>query len=128
LSKNYRVRFVEWLAEIWWEKNWVKRLLTWSDLRLIRTQRLYLHWGPNKAHKEALLSASKRRLRYLRGMGCVLMVLFLLGLGWWHSPWGQMWLAERNLLRLRAKVFEPFYVEQIVAADAANSAAPPKQT
>lgn len=102
-------RVNEWLGN----QRASRYLFSWRELRLIRSQRPYLHWGPNKTYKEALVSASQRRLRFRRGGACFVVLLLMLIFASWNSPWGQAWLADRELLSLRARIHDPYALSSI---------------
>ena len=93
-------RVNEWLGN-----NRARRyLLTWRELRLIRRQTPYLTWGPNKSHKETLVAQSRRWLHRRAGVASFMVLLLIGSVTWWHSPWGQIWLVERDIESLIGRI------------------------
>ena len=82
----------------WLDNDRARRyLLTWRELRRIHRQKPYFEWGANKDHKEALIAQSGRQLHWRAGGSALAVLLAISSLGWWYSPWGQIWLAEQDL-------------------------------
>ncbi len=83
-------------------------LFNWQELRLFQQQKPYLVWGANQIHKENLLKRSWQKLtRQLIAMAMVL-VLGLLGIGWWHTPWGQIQQVRWELAGLSQRVSDEY--------------------
>jgi tetratricopeptide (TPR) repeat protein len=79
-------------------------LLTWRDWRRIRRHRPFLEWGTRKRQKEALLAQTRQYWRRCAGAAALLALLLLSAVGWWFSPWGQIWLVKRELGSLIGRV------------------------
>lgn len=88
-------------------------LLTWRELRRIQRQKPYLEWGANKDHKEALIAQSRRQLHWRAGGSAFAVLLAISSLGWWYSPWGQIWLAEQELERAMKRVGDTQTIELV---------------
>jgi tetratricopeptide (TPR) repeat protein len=72
-------------------------LLIRPELRLIKKQRPFLQWEPNRSIKQALIAASRRRIK-LRDttvalLGLIVIALALVG----YSQWGQLQLMKVEL-------------------------------
>ena len=79
-------------------------LFNWQELRLFQQQKPYLVWGTNKIHKEKLLKCSWRKL-YRQLVAVAMALIFcLVGIGWWHTPWGQIQQVRWELERLSKRV------------------------
>ncbi|MGH9956018.1 MAG: AAA family ATPase [Pyrinomonadaceae bacterium] len=114
-------RLLDLRVNEWLRNNCSTRyLFSRRELRLIRTQMPYLVWEARKSQKEALLAQSQRRLCFRQGGASLVMLLFI-GLGAaWNSNLGQMWLAKRELMNLRAGIQEPYALSSIAELDAAE--------
>jgi hypothetical protein len=84
----------------------VRYLLTWRELRTIERQRPYIVWGAKQPLKERLLAYSRQRRRVRIAGASLLVILPLMVLAGWYSPWGQMWQVKRELFRLSNKLRE----------------------
>lgn len=107
-------RVNEWLGN-----NHASRyLLGWREWRLIERQRPYLVWGQQKAHKEALLSKTKRRWRIrLASIISPLLIVSLFGVGyliWLNSEAGQIYQIKRDLSRLSEGIKDEEALSSIV--------------
>ena len=90
-------------------------LFNWRELRLIQQQKPYLVWGTNERHKKRLLNRSWKRLyRQLMALAIVL-VFFIVGMGWWYSPGGQIQQVRWELGRLGKRVGYEYRQEAAVA-------------
>ncbi len=79
-------------------------LFNWQELRLFQQQKPYLVWGTNKIHKEKLLKCSWRKL-YRQLVAVAMALIFcLVGIGWWHTPWGQIQQVRWELAGLSKRV------------------------
>ena len=104
-------RVNEWLGN---QKS-QRYLFNWQELRLFKQQKPYLIWGANKTHKENLLKRSWKKLtRQLIAIGMVL-VLGFVGIGWWHTPWGQIQQVRWELKRLSKRVNDKYKGEAALA-------------
>jgi hypothetical protein len=94
-------------------------LFSWCELRLIGKQTPFLQWGQNRTVKEALLGASKRRLRFrivLTGLPFVLAITATLI---WYSQWGQLQLVKWEVARSSESLEDERASAQIARACAA---------
>ncbi len=93
-------RVNEWLGN----NRQPRYLFNWQELRLIQQQKPYLVWGANQSNKEKLLKCSWQKLyRQLVAVGIAL-VFCLVGIVWWHTPWGQIQQVRWELARLSKRV------------------------
>lgn len=90
-------------------------LFSWQELRLIQQQKPYLVWGRNKRQKERLLQHSWKRLsRQLIALAMVVVFSFV-GMGWWHSPRGQIQQVRWELAGLSNRVSYDYRQKAVVA-------------
>jgi tetratricopeptide (TPR) repeat protein len=72
-------------------------LFSWRELRLINKYKKLITWGKERQAKEALLKASRQRLRFrYAAAGLALLLVFVGWQGWQSNAW-QIWLIKRDL-------------------------------
>ena len=90
-------RVYEWLGN----GRSARYLLTWRELRLMRQQRPFLQWGPNRNDKQLLLTASWSRLRFRIALSSAPVIAAIVAVVMWNSQWGQLKVAEWEVARFR---------------------------
>ncbi len=99
---NRRVN--EWLGN----QRSSRYLFNLSELRLFQQQKPYLVWGANRSNKERLLQRSWRKLYQQLVAIAMALVFGLVGMGWWHSPWGQIQQVRWELASLSKGVGDKY--------------------
>jgi tetratricopeptide (TPR) repeat protein len=87
-------------ANEWQGSNRDKRyLFSWRELRLIGKQTPFLQWGQNRNVKQALLRASKRRLRFGFALVALPFLLAPTAALIWYSQWGKLQIIKWEVAR-----------------------------
>ena len=107
-------------ANEWKGSNRDKRyLFSWREMRLIGKQTPFLQWGQNRSVKQALITASKRRLRFRLSLAALPFALAITAALIWNSQWWQLQIIKWEVARSSESISDNEVLTQVAKAFAA---------